>query len=585
MRQSYVPCRPVMEALDSRCLLAAVGFTDLGVAATPFPAQRVTVSGHNAWVADGVGGLRGYDVTDPSNPVALGIFGASQVVTDSQIRGKLAYVTAGNVLQIVDLTDPLSPTLVGTATGALDNARGVDVRSNIAYVAQNNNGLRIYDVSRPAVPVFLGSIATPGAAVQVRVSGHFAFVANNQYGVQVIDIANPRSPQLVGAIATTGQAVDLAISGNRLFVAAKSAGLRIYDISNPRLPVLLSQSALPAATQANAVTVVGSYAYVAASSGVIALDASNPAKPTTIGSLPSSLNLTRGLFVANGVAYLASGSFGLKTESLTSSQVVLANQKLLVTGAIGNDLIQVTAGSGNTVVATLNGAGRQVNAAIVSSIRLLGGKGSDTIKIGSGVMAVSVSGGDGNDTIVGGGSNDTINGDNGNDSIKGGAGSDLLSGGAGNDAIFGDAGNDALNGNDGNDNLSGGDGNDKLNAGAGLDRLAGNAGNNTLTAGTSSSDGGDTLIGGTGADVFSSRNGKKDLLVWDGDGNDRFSIDDNLDVIVSTAAYNGGLNTLLAAARRTPRRVHIPGHLSGAVINSSSMISLLPGNWNILIVV
>jgi Ca2+-binding RTX toxin-like protein len=85
----------------------------------------------------------------------------------------------------------------------------------------------------------------------------------------------------------------------------------------------------------------------------------------------------------------------------------------------------------------------------------------------------------------------TITTGSGNDYLVGGDFADVFTGNAGNDVLFGMGGNDILNGGDGNDYLDGGGGTDQIYGGAGDDRL--------VFAGASS---GNIANGGSGTDTL-----------------------------------------------------------------------------------
>jgi len=152
--------------------------------------------------------------------------------------------------------------------------------------------------------------------------------------------------------------------------------------------------------------------------------------------------------------------------------------------------------------------------------------------------AVTVYGGDGDDTLRGGAGNDTLDGGNGNDTFTTGAvadGDDTLVGGAGSDTadysartndltlsidgtandgetgeadnigtdietVKGGAGNDTITGSANNDTLYGGPGNDTITGGLGNDTLYGDAGNDTFDEGAAAS-GNDVINGGAGVDT------------------------------------------------------------------------------------
>jgi Ca2+-binding RTX toxin-like protein len=203
------------------------------------------------------------------------------------------------------------------------------------------------------------------------------------------------------------------------------------------------------------------------------------------------------------------------------------------------------------------------------TINALGG--NDSIDASAASVAMTLYGGDGNDTLLGGPGNDSIVGGNGADSLAGNAGNDTLAGGAGTDTLAGGTGADTLSGDadndqfiwtvgDGAETAVGGDGSDSmliygtadadtLTVGDGATSSAtgtlsylsieavlvdGNAGNDLIDASASSSgktlsggNGNDTLLGGGAADYLAGGDGDDSLLggggndqLLGGDGND-----------------------------------------------------------------
>jgi Ca2+-binding RTX toxin-like protein len=128
-----------------------------------------------------------------------------------------------------------------------------------------------------------------------------------------------------------------------------------------------------------------------------------------------------------------------------------------------------------------------------SGVRVEGGPGNDSVSMlfqdisgfpAGSPYAVTINGGDGNDTLHGGDANESLNGGAGVDVIDGAGGADTIDGGDGNDTLTGDdkaesdGGNDVIHGGAGDDTLTGDD-SDNVNAVVGHDTLDGGPGTDT----------------------------------------------------------------------------------------------------------
>jgi hypothetical protein len=182
-------------------------------------------------------GLVLIDFSDPSHPSQLGyiplqeFWGAQPVsAVGVDVSGSLAYVATESAgLKIVNVSNPLSLTLVGAYKDESSFSQDVAVAGGRAYVA-DTFGLRAVDVSNPAHPTGIGFYGTPGqAAYGVVVSGAIAYVADGRMGVSAVDVSNPFSPTLAGAFNTLGHTHDVAVVGNRVYVADGPSGLLILE--------------------------------------------------------------------------------------------------------------------------------------------------------------------------------------------------------------------------------------------------------------------------------------------------------------------------------------------------------------------
>ena len=65
---------------------------------------------------------------------------------------------------------------------------GIDVVGNRAFLADTKNGLEVYDVSDPELPVLVGSAAGFERPFDVSVLGSTAYVADSTGGIKVLDV-------------------------------------------------------------------------------------------------------------------------------------------------------------------------------------------------------------------------------------------------------------------------------------------------------------------------------------------------------------------------------------------------------------
>lgn len=94
----------------------------------------------------GAGELRILNVHDPSNIVQAGVFDEQSSISSSYVNGNRAYLADFmNGLVVVDLNFPIRPVKKAQYFDG-GHAIDVDVISNIAYVADGNDGLEIIEI-------------------------------------------------------------------------------------------------------------------------------------------------------------------------------------------------------------------------------------------------------------------------------------------------------------------------------------------------------------------------------------------------------------------------------------------------------
>ena len=99
------------------------------------------------------------------------------------------------------------------------NARGVDVLGDYAYVADGRNGLTVMQIHLGDTPVLVGQLPLAGECRYVEVRDRYAFIAAQDGGVHIVDITNPANPQLAGTVVTS-YSTGLAVRDDGIVVVA-----------------------------------------------------------------------------------------------------------------------------------------------------------------------------------------------------------------------------------------------------------------------------------------------------------------------------------------------------------------------------
>ena len=213
----------------------------------------VYVSGGTAYLTDATG-LKIIDVRVPTNLVFNGSYDtpglASDVVVDGNVGdGFFAYIADGSSgMQVVDVSDPGSPTLVGTYAGT--NVKRVEVAQTgfgkVAYIIDGNDFV-IVSVADETQPLFFGSYGTGRSTQDMLIDGGVAYLATgsdfDRGRLDIVDISLPLNPALISSLNTTGlhQAFftnyELNKVGSTLYITDPVTGITMYDVTDPMLPV------------------------------------------------------------------------------------------------------------------------------------------------------------------------------------------------------------------------------------------------------------------------------------------------------------------------------------------------------------
>jgi len=270
------------------------------------------VEGGYAYVAVGDSGLCVVDVSDSTNPRLVGRAAIPGLwFRGVAVQNGFAYVAAdySGGLRIFDVQDPTHPVAAGSlrVDGRL---RRLVVRDTLVYGVEDSDALVVVNVADPGNPRLLSRLNRHGR--DVCLFGDLVCLAGDDE-FHVIDVTDPAAPHEVGFLDLAGRprVKRLAVSGQRAYLSDARAGVWALDLADPSRPELLGLFATPGRTEK--IVVADGFAFLSGGSratstrGVAVLDLRDPARPREVGGRILSDYLVLDIAYANGVLFVAVG--------------------------------------------------------------------------------------------------------------------------------------------------------------------------------------------------------------------------------------------------------------------------------------
>lgn len=237
-------------------------------------------------------GIQIFDVSSPNITSVAKLFLGSGAVSLAKKNNILYAALKSGGIQIVDISNPLRPKLMGslsTSTGNYNGAIAVD--EDYALLGYKNH-LDIIDVADPYNPFIFNTYILDTAIWvtihDIEIQDQKAYVA--AYDLWILDISDLSNIHEMARRDFGGEvlAVDLVVKDTLLYATCMSnvqppinSGFAVINIKNPDNPEPVSMYYFPG--NADKLSIMGDTAYVSASlSGVLAVDIGDPEDPHPI---------------------------------------------------------------------------------------------------------------------------------------------------------------------------------------------------------------------------------------------------------------------------------------------------------------
>ncbi|MBK6905166.1 MAG: choice-of-anchor B family protein [Saprospirales bacterium] len=196
-------------------------------------------------------GVHILDVSNPAQPVEIGVYQPGYYIHDCHVRGDRLYGAANNqqTLDIVDISDPANPELITTLPdpGLNTHSCSTTPDENYLFLADEADGQpgRIFDISN-LDNIHQVAMYTANSASLVHnpyILGDLAILSHKTEGVRVLDIADPELQVEVGYFDTfeglSGGFMGLwsacpYLPSGRIIGGDRVRGLFVWEFNGPR---------------------------------------------------------------------------------------------------------------------------------------------------------------------------------------------------------------------------------------------------------------------------------------------------------------------------------------------------------------
>ncbi|MBN1328958.1 MAG: hypothetical protein JXA54_05750 [Candidatus Heimdallarchaeota archaeon] len=287
--------------------------------------REIAVSDNYLFATDSYMDLRVFDISDLSyiqyitsiNIGASGSFGLKYV--DHYIF--LANGIEG--LKIYDVEDPLHPVLAGYNNSYGASFFEISIQNNICYLIDIDNNIITFDVSNVSNPIYLGNY-TGQDYDDFFVEDNFIYLIGKNMGLEILNCTNPANITSIYSLSFYGEPTSIFKKEHNLFIADWINCLKIIDVSNKTQPIQIRNFGNGELIES---FIYNNCAYLVDSQlGLIILNITDPANPKKISSYKDEGFITS-VYVVEDLAFISISENGFKILNITdiSNPAVLSH--------------------------------------------------------------------------------------------------------------------------------------------------------------------------------------------------------------------------------------------------------------------
>ncbi|MHA1211941.1 MAG: LVIVD repeat-containing protein, partial [Candidatus Heimdallarchaeota archaeon] len=185
-------------------------------------------------------GSNGLDVVNISNPYAPTHIGHRGSYSFRSIAVKDHYMFSADLmldLRVFNLINLSNILLTTTKNEGSSGSYALELVDNYVYLANGNDGLKIYNVTYPTLPEFVSKIDVAGTVyIDIEVLDNIAYILDSADHILTFNVSDVTNPVHLGTFNGTNYS-NLFLNDNLLYVTKSNFpnGFEILNCTNPGL--------------------------------------------------------------------------------------------------------------------------------------------------------------------------------------------------------------------------------------------------------------------------------------------------------------------------------------------------------------
>ncbi|HEX7344802.1 MAG TPA: hypothetical protein VF398_11085, partial [bacterium] len=257
----------------------------VGISFVPLPGNTadLAVSGNYVFVTCCWFGMYVIDVSDPAHPLVAARFYPNYGWYDHlRMSGNIIFLaTSGGQTFSVDVSQPTNPQLLcsyqppGTNLMLYD----MDLDGSRLYGAYDYHGIKIIEASNPQNLQLMSSYEPDWILRDVAYQEGYVFIAAEDEGLLIQDVSDPENPFQIGYLDSIDNCINVILMDDYAYLQTYSDTTMIVDISDPVHPSVGGSFNLEGTLQ----KIQDNLAYAGGYENIMILDMASPLNPVRLG--------------------------------------------------------------------------------------------------------------------------------------------------------------------------------------------------------------------------------------------------------------------------------------------------------------